>query len=196
MRRLLALLATAPFVLAFSSGCAADDLEEDEYVVGDDDGEMEIDESGAALCSGYDAAKGARLARQARRREGYRSQSLCYRYVKGHLEATGIPIRNYLDASHELSAYRFTAWAKSSPNELRTIGFSELPRAQVDMNNLPIGSIIVWDRGECGYSSAHGHIEVVISRDRACSDFCGRIKRGCGTPNVFVPVRQGSSCGG
>jgi hypothetical protein len=195
MRRLLSLLFAAPIALAFaSSGCAAEQDDDEGYVVGDDPGEVAVDESGAALCAGYDATMGARLARQAKRRMGYRSQHLCYHYVKRHLEAVGIPIRNYLDADEEGSAYMFTSWARSEPSELRAIGFAEMPRTRIDMNNLPIGSIIVWGRGECGYNAQHGHIEVVVSRDMACSDFCGHIKRGCGLPDVFVPVRSGNTC--
>ena len=77
-----------------------------------------------------------------------------------------------------------TDWNHYSPSELveRGVDLGASPRA-----------IIVWGRGECGYSKSHGHIEVVSTADgsRACSDFCGRVKtsRRCGIPDVFIPVR-------
>lgn len=178
LRGALLLLASTFLLVA----CAAEPADDDEAVG-----------SGAsAICTGYDSAQGARIARAARSREGYRSQGKCYRYVKNHLEAVGIEIRDYIDARDENSAFAFTRWADSSPNELRQAGLTKARR--VDMDDLPIGSILVWARGECGYNRTHGHIEIVVGENRACSDFCGSIKRGCGTPDVFVPVRPGGTC--
>jgi hypothetical protein len=72
------------------------------------------------------------------------------------------------------------------------MGFSPLPK--VNLNDLPKGAIIVWPRGMCGYNKTHGHIEIVIDdkSTRACSDFCGSIKKTCGTPDVFVPTGCGA----
>jgi hypothetical protein len=182
MSRSLALrVAGAVFSTFVIAACAAPS--------GDDE---DLSSTGSAVCSDYDAAQGARIARAARSREGYHSGGLCYRYVKNHLESAGIEIRDYLDARDENSAFAFTRWANSSPRELAEAGLAQ--KKNVDMDDLPIGSVLVWSRGECGYNRTHGHIEIVISPTRACSDFCGTIKRGCGTPDVFVPVRDGGTC--
>jgi hypothetical protein len=176
------LLATLPLTVVI--GCAA--------TSGDVDDTAEADSALNAQCADYDDAQGAVIARNARKRDGKRPEGHCYRYVKNALEASGIPIRRYLDPSEELSAYSFARWAKSSPRELAAANLA--PLADPDMNDLPLGSVIVWGRGVCGYSPQHGHIEIVVAKDRACSDFCGRIKRGCGTPDVFVPVDHGGAC--
>lgn len=51
---------------------------------------------------------------------------------------------------------------------------------------LPEGTIVVWDRGVCGFNSTHGHIEIVVSRDgtnpsqtRLCSDGCQSLQTAC-----------------
>ena len=52
------------------------------------------------------------------------------------------------------------------------------------------GSIIVWRRGQCGYHSTYGHIEIAVddTSSRACSDFCGSIRKTCGNPYVYYPT--------
>jgi len=51
---------------------------------------------------------------------------------------------------------------------------------------LPEGTIVVWDRGVCGFNATHGHIEVVVSRNaaypaetRLCSDGCQTLQTKC-----------------
>ncbi|MBI4676828.1 MAG: hypothetical protein HY748_04535 [Elusimicrobia bacterium] len=65
-----------------------------------------------------------------------------------------------------------------------------------------LGSIIVYGRGQCGFSSEHGHIEVVVSRNplQACSDGCMDVPKSrlaCiqergqkGWVNVYIPARS------
>jgi hypothetical protein len=51
---------------------------------------------------------------------------------------------------------------------------------------LPEGTIVVWDRGVCGFNATHGHIEIVVSRNqsnpsqtRLCSDGCQTLQTTC-----------------
>lgn len=136
-------------------------------------------------------ARAARLSTAARSVEGRKSQHLCYAGVKKHLRAAGIPTASIESSGNGGSAFMFARWAARFPDQLRSMGFEKA--AKVDLDELPRGAIIVWPRGMCGYNKVHGHIEIVATdrSNRACSDFCGGIKKGCGTPDVFVP----SGCG-
>ena len=118
--------------------------------------------------------------------DGEGSQGLCYRYVKDHIEQAGIPIRTYIPDAYELSAYKFAVWAKSDPAGLAAAHFAP---SSVGLDALPLGAVLVWRAGQCGYSAEHGHIEINIGGGRACSDFCGHIRRDCGMPSVFVPTK-------
>lgn len=142
---------------------------------------------GGGGTSCYDGKLGSKLASVARTVDGDGSQGLCYRYVKNHIEGAGIPIRNYIPDAYEASAYKFAVWAKADPAGLAAAGFA---KSTAGLDGLPLGAILVWRAGQCGYSAEHGHIEITIGGGRACSDFCGRIKRDCGMPDVFVPVQR------
>ena len=140
---------------------------------------------GGSSC--YDSALGSKLVSASREVDGEGSQGLCYRYVKNHIEEAGIPIRSIVPAAYEESAYKFAVWAKSDPAGLAAAHFAP---SSVGLDALPLGAILVWRAGQCGYSAEHGHIEINIGGGRACSDFCGHIKRDCGMPSVFVPTKS------
>jgi len=142
---------------------------------------------GGSAGSCYDARLGSKLAAVARSVDGDGSQGLCYRYVKNHIEGAGIPIRSYIPDAYEASAYKFAVWAKSDPAGLAAAGFA---KSSAGLDGLPLGAILVWRAGQCGYSAEHGHIEINIGGGRACSDFCGRIRRDCGMPDVYVPAQR------
>ncbi|MEZ4262603.1 MAG: hypothetical protein R3B36_26195 [Polyangiaceae bacterium] len=131
-------------------------------------------------------AKAVRLASIANRMNGKRSRRLCYRYVKAHLRGAGFSTSDVERRGYGGSAYKFASWAKAYPSELARMG---LQKVNLSLNELPKGAVIVWPRGMCGYHRTHGHIEVVVddNSSRACSDFCGRIKKGCGQPDIFIP---------
>jgi hypothetical protein len=132
------------------------------------------------------AANTTKLVSVAKQMDGRSSQHRCYSYVKQHMRAAGMSTAHLESHGYGASAYQFATWAKAYPSELQKMG---LQKSSVDVNNIPKGSVIVWPRGACGYSSDHGHIEIVVddNSSRACSDFCGRVKKGCGKPDIFVP---------
>jgi uncharacterized protein YraI len=135
-----------------------------------------------------DASAASRMVAKARRMDGRGSQHLCYRYVKDHIEAAGVMSRSVIPAAYQASAYQFATWGKRDPAALRAAGFAKL---SVNLASVPSGAVLVWRAGQCGYSAQHGHIEIAIGGGRACSDFCGTIKKGCGMPDVFVPIKDG-----
>lgn len=184
-----ALALTAVLAGLALASCAAPAQNDDDLV---DEVSADLTQQELA-CEGYDTAAARRMAQAGGRREGMRSQKRCYRYVKQHLESAGYSVPGDVASGGRYagSAYQFTTWARQNPAALRRLGFKEVKLKLGEAP--PQGAIIVWGRGECGYSKSHGHIEVVSTADgsRACSDFCGRVKtsRRCGIPDVFIPVR-------
>lgn len=172
-------LALASVVTLAACGSAADADAED----------VSVGRAASALtCADYDPDVAAKLAAAGSKREGHRSEHLCYAQVKKSLAAGGIDVHGALAPyRYAASAYEFTRWADENPAQLAAAGLTK-----IDIGNdaPPKGAILVWGRGVCGYSKKHGHIEIVENDDgsRACSDFCGRVRHGCGKPTVFVPT--------
>jgi hypothetical protein len=131
-------------------------------------------------CSSDDANK---LASAALSVDGESSGGRCYHYVKQHLRDAGFDIT---PVDGQVGAYEFGEWADAHPDELSQMGFQKITP---DLDQIPKGSILVWDRGQCGYSADYGHIEIVVDDDssKACSDFCGHIKKDCGSPGIYAP---------
>ena len=130
-----------------------------------------------------------RLSSVARRMDGSSSQGRCYRYVKTHVaSALGVglsSVQTMLGARYRLGAYDFARWVEANPGgRASAAGFVESNNISLDA--LPLGAILVWRPGQCGYHPTYGHIEVNVGRGRACSDFCGRIRRTCGQPKIVL----------
>ena len=100
------------------------------------------------------------------------------------------------------SAYQFAKSINRNPKLFDKLKLRKIDPGSLPGGVLPIGSIIVYGRGQCGFSAAHGHIEIVVSSNppKACSDGCmsvtpNRLK--CitknspkGYVNVYVPARE------
>jgi hypothetical protein len=140
--------------------------------------------AGAALCV---ASTGDRLADIALKMDGKKSQQLCYHFVKAHLRAAGFSTTAVESAGFGRSAFMFARWADKFPADLARMG---LTKVTPSLDDLPRGAILVWGPGQCGYSKTDGHIEIVADNQssKACSDFCGHIKKNCGLPEIFVPT--------
>lgn len=132
----------------------------------------------------YDPVLGNRFASAAQAGSAGYSMGRCYEYAwKALRSVLGWQIESLPIPS--TSAYQFGEWVINNPNTARTE--LHLARTYVPAASAPRGSVIVWPRGVCGYSSAHGHIEISLGNGTACSDFCGGIA-GC-TAQVFMPVK-------
>lgn len=178
----------AGFVSFGLLGCATTVDEES------DDPALGIVEQELSTCD-YDKAKADRLGNTARSGAGARSQSRCYRFVKNHLTNAGFRVPPAINGgSHTMSAAMFEEWADRNPNDLQTMGLKRVTLAANEKP--PMGAVVVWGRGECGFSKKHGHIEVVCAADgsRACSDFNGRLRSGpnC-NPAIYVPIPSGDA---
>lgn len=139
----------------------------------------------------YDGARGNRIADRALALwSGGRSRGLCLAGVGDTLESSGVVSPAFPRLP---SAVAFDDWARANPGELARRGFE---RQNLDINRMPRGTIITWRPGQCGYHAQYGHIEIVADAGstRACSDFCGPIRKNCGAPGMIVPV--GGAAGG
>ena len=160
----------------------------------------DADDLGSANTTTSDAAATSCMNKAAvagQSRAGRPSGGRCYHYVKEHIgKALGIGFEGVQSllgsSSYQVSAFQFARWVAANPGG-RASG-AGFVKSNVSLDALPKGAILVWQPGQCGYNATHGHIEVNIGGGRACSDFCGTIKRTCGRPTVIVI--QKSSCGG
>ncbi|MCX5787223.1 MAG: hypothetical protein NTX64_01750 [Elusimicrobia bacterium] len=124
-----------------------------------------------------DLAAGAKLAQIAARDEigftGY-----CYSYVKSALQKAGIVDRSEIDSADDgAHAKLFADFVDKNPGLLHR----KLLRVPSPQWPLPIGTIVVWSAGACGYSAESGHIEIItrIKPPQACSDGCGTFQVAC-----------------
>jgi hypothetical protein len=139
---------------------------------------------GGSSDDGYDAVLGNKLASAAKSGSIGYSKGACYEYVWRALRnVLGYQIESLPIPS--TSAYQFGEWVINNPATAEAK--LHLRRIFTPASAAPRGSVIVWPRGVCGYSSSHGHIEIAQGDGTACSDFCGTIA-GC-TAQVFMPVK-------
>jgi hypothetical protein len=145
-----------------------------------------LEKEGASAPQGdYSATRGSKLAAKALRVDGDPAGGWCAREVSDSVIASGIlpgGVTWYRNNAIDISEYM-----ASSPSYCSKVGFR---RISVGPSSIPKGSIIGWRRGQCGYNSKYGHIEISVdsTSTRACSDYCGSIKKTCGSPYVFMPT--------
>jgi hypothetical protein len=151
------------------------------------------DPCGLPLDLDFDMAR--KLAQEAQKLQIGRFTGRCYEYTGMAIEniglmpkgpeawkAAGVPI---------ISAADFVQVEKSSVSS---------KFARINLSSwacLPLGAIVVWDRGVCGFNATHGHIEVVVNRSpaypsetRLCSDGCQTLQTSCSLKSgvtVYMP---------
>ena len=54
--------------------------------------------------------------------------------------------------------------------------------------SLPVGAILIFKPGKCGFNATYGHVEIKISDTEFASDYI-QTGRSCGPDYVFVPVK-------
>jgi hypothetical protein len=136
----------------------------------------------------YDPVRAKKLADTAYALwNGKPSMDLCLKGVGDSAERSGI-IPNPPGWLRLISADAFERYYNSHPAELARRGFV---RQNIAVGKVPRGAIIGWRPGQCGYHPVYGHIEIVVddTATRACSDYCGLIKKNCGDPYVYVPIK-------
>jgi hypothetical protein len=151
----------------------------------------------------YDRERAQRLAAHAMRwaQTGMRRRARrkCYTYVNKALWSSGtIPQELWGGLGiYTGSAYRFAVWADKNPDVLDEKLALRKVRTPEDPREIPIGSIVVFDKGYCSHRR-HGHITIVTGPGAACSyrkedlsrkDRCFRTPEGRERIHVYLPVR-------
>ncbi len=121
----------------------------------------------------YNANAGERLASIALKNQiGFNKQ--CARYVKNAIVKAGL---GTYESGH---GYQMANVLRKNKN------FKEISPTTYNVNSLPAGCILVYDRGAAGYNSKYGHVEITTGDGRAVSD---GITKNLRQPSaVFVPV--------
>ncbi|MFA5139088.1 MAG: hypothetical protein WC728_07635 [Elusimicrobiota bacterium] len=151
----------------------------------------------------YDRERAQMLAEHARKwaKEGARRRirRKCYLYVNRALWSSGTIPQDLWGGLgiYTGSAYRFAVWADKNPDILdETLALRKV-RTPEDPRDIPIGSIVVFDRGHCSHRR-HGHIAIVTEPGAACSfrredlsrkGRCFRTPEGREKIHVYLPVK-------
>jgi hypothetical protein len=146
----------------------------------------------------YDETTALRLARNSKNRSIGAFTGRCYSYVADAMEMTGLIRRDqwYSLGIGVNAAADFAAWANRNPGTLR--GQLKLAKMETPAkaSDLPMGAIVVYNRGVCGFSGRSGHIEVKVAPNLLCSDGRQPAYQECfGSPvaragiSVYVPVK-------
>ncbi len=125
---------------------------------------------------GYDQQKGKALAQDALNHANSKSTGYCARSVKESLSRTGL---GEYQSGH---AYQCADILSNNPN------FKEVKVDAKDIDDLPAGCIVVYPRGDAGYSDNYGHIEIALGNGKAASDFVNNKVKNSDNARVFVPV--------
>ncbi len=156
----------------------------------------------AGVMDSYDSEMGARLAEAAEKGKLGKFKGKCYEYVAWHMDAAGILgfykwVDMGIQPDYSDHAADFAVWAAKNEEKMRSqMKLAILPTPE-NKDEVPLGSILVYDRGACDFSSKSGHIEVLTAPDRACSDGCESLDQKCFADpsirehvHVYIPVKD------
>ncbi len=124
---------------------------------------------------GYSAAKGEKLSKIAQKNTvGFTGN--CAKYVKNAISEAN------LGKYKSGNAYQCAEILENNPN------FKEISTQGLNLKDLPAGCILVYDKGQSGYSRKYGHVEITRGDGKADSD--GTTKNIRAGARVFVPVSR------
>ena len=141
------------------------------------------DEGTTQQSNDYSSRRGNTLANTADRVDGRPSGGACALEVSNSVVRSGI--------LNGRAWRRNDAWAlannmKNDSAYQSSVGF----RAKSDLTTrtAPVGSIVGWKPGQCGYNRTYGHIEIIVNNAHtACSDYCATVKT-CTPGAIFIPT--------
>ncbi|MEY4065080.1 MAG: hypothetical protein RIR26_1288 [Pseudomonadota bacterium] len=153
------------------------------------------------LPADLDLSVGKQLAQEASRLNIGRFTGRCYEYAGMAIENVGLMPKGA------------SAWQAAGVPVVSAADFVQVEKSSVSDRFvrlrpsswacLPEGTIVVWDRGMCGFNATHGHIEVVVTRSPAfpsetklCSDGCQTLQTTCSIQSgvsFFFPRKRASN---
>lgn len=156
----------------------------------------------AGVKESYDAELGKKLAAAAEAGNIGAFKGKCYAFVARHMDAAGILGFNDwaamgIEPDFSDHAADFAVWAAANQEKMRReMKLAILPTPE-NKEEVPLGSILVYDRGFCDFSPKSGHIEVLTGPDKACSDGCEGLDQKCFADpairehvHVIIPVKS------
>ena len=124
----------------------------------------------------YNAKKGVKLANEAIDGLKYAQKGYCARAVKTAIQDAGL---GSYESGH---AYQCPDILKRNPN------FKEVKVKGSDLDKLPAGCILAYNRGDAGYNPYYGHIEIKGQRNQAIHYTVNNNIKESDNVRVFVPV--------
>ena len=150
----------------------------------------------------YDPEKGGALAAAARKGNIGAFTKKCYEYVAYHMEDAGVITRQGwidlgIEPEYAARASDFALWSTKNAELMReSLKLVRIPTPE-SKQDVPLGSILVYEKGACGFSSSSGHIEILVEPDWACSDGCESLDQSCFSDSserermhVLIPVKK------
>lgn len=150
----------------------------------------------------YDPEKGSALAAAARKGNIGAFTKKCYEYVAYHMEDAGVITRQGwidlgIEPEYAARASDFARWSAQNAELMReSLKLVRIPTPE-SKHDVPLGSILVYEKGACGFSSSSGHIEILVEPDWACSDGCESLDQSCFSDpserermHVLIPVKN------
>lgn len=125
--------------------------------------------------AGYNKKLAKKLAKDVAAHAESSSTGYCAKYVSNAMERLGI-------VGKRGDAWELRDSLRNNPH------FKEVDVNSVDVKNLPAGCVLVYQRGDAGYSSQYGHVEITLGNGKAASDFINNNIKKSSNMSVFVPV--------
>ena len=125
--------------------------------------------------AGYNSELAQKLAKEVASHVESGSTGFCSRYVSDAMARLGI-------AGARGDAWELKSSLRNNPH------FKEIDPSSVDVAKLPAGCVLVYPRGDAGYSNDFGHVEITLGDGTAASDFINRNVKQSQNMSIFVPV--------
>lgn len=125
--------------------------------------------------AGYNKELAEKLAEETASHVESEPTGFCAKYVSNAMERLGI-------VGKRGDAYELRDSLRNNPH------FKEIDASTVDVKNLPAGCVLVYQKGDAGYSSKYGHVEVTLGNGTAASDFINNNIKQSSNMSIFVPV--------
>jgi uncharacterized protein YgiM (DUF1202 family) len=141
-----------------------------------------------AFLSIYSPQRGKSLANASwKQGKGKKSSGSCLRGVRLAISASISPgFYTGSPGASQFGQYARSHRAWMAQRHLQVYASSEAGAPKP--SQFPVGTIMVYSAGRCGFNAKWGHVEVVVNKSTACSDFCRSWSPSkCAPDTVIIP---------